>query len=232
MVMLLVCAFFLEKVRIDVELGIQVETAQVKHLGQRHIAKMHRFLGRARVHVFEAVHQRVSFCLAHQIGLADEQLVGKPHLAARLLAVVELLGRMFGIDQRQDGVEQVAFGDFIVHEKSLRHRAGVGQTGGLYHHPVKIELALAFFFGQIAQRRPQVFADGAANAAIAHLDDVFSHIGHQNFGVDVFLAKFVFDHGNFLAVGFGEHPLEQGGFSRAEKARQNGGRDETHGDVQ
>ena len=107
-----------------------------------------------------------------QVGLADEDLVGKADLAARLLAVVELLVGVLGVDQGQDRVEQVALGDLVVHEEGLRHRAGVGQAGGLDHDAVEVELALALLLGQVGQGGAQVFADRAADAAVVQLDDL------------------------------------------------------------
>ena len=47
-------------------------------------------LRRARVHVLDAVDQRVDLGRVDQVGLADEDLVGEADLAARLLARVEL----------------------------------------------------------------------------------------------------------------------------------------------
>ena len=89
----------------------------------RHLAEMHLLLRRARVHVLQAMDQRLGLVRGDQVGLADEDLVGEADLAARLLAVVELLRRVLGIDQREDRVEQVALGDLVVHEEGLRHRA-------------------------------------------------------------------------------------------------------------
>ena len=48
MVMAVVVLVFLQEVRVDVELGVQVEAAQVEHFGQRHLAEVHHFLRRAR----------------------------------------------------------------------------------------------------------------------------------------------------------------------------------------
>ena len=189
---------------------------------------MHGFLRRARVHVFEPVHQGVGLVFGHKVGLADENLVGKTHLAPRFLAVIELGGGVFRVHQRQNRIEQVTFGDFVVHEKGLRHRARVSQAGGLDHHAVKIELSLAPFFSQVAQRPAQVFSDGAADAAIAHLNDLFFGFRDQNVAVDVFLAEFVFNDGNFLPVGFLQYALQQRGFAGTEKTGQDGGGDQTH----
>ena len=227
-VRVVVVVIVVQEVRIDVELGVEVEATQVKHLGHRHFAKVHHFLRGARVHVLEAVLQGIELRRADQVGLADEDLVGKADLAARLLAVVELLGRMLGVHQRDDGVEQVALGDFVVHEKGLGHGAGVGQAGGLDHHALEVEQALALLGRQQLQGAAQVLADGAAHAAVAHLDDLLFGVRDQDVVVDVFFTELVFDDGDLLAVRFGQHAFEQGGFARTEETGQEGGGDQ-HG---
>ncbi len=136
---------------------------------------------------------------------------------------------MFGIDQRQDGVQQVLLGDFLVHEKGLRHRAGIGQPGGFNDHALEVQQALALLGGQQLQGLAQVLADRAADAAVVHLDDVFLGVVDQDLVVDVFLAELVLDHGDFLAVGFGQDALEQCGFAGAEEAGQDGHGNQTHG---
>ena len=218
-----------QKVRVYVELGIEVEAAQVKHLAQGDIAKMHGFLRRSGVHVLEPVHQGVYLGGQHQVSFADKNLVSKAHLAARLLPVIELDSGMLGVDQRQNRVEQIALGNFVVHEKGLGYRARVSQAGGLDHDPVKHQLARALFLGQVAQRAAQVFSNGAADAAIAHLDDLLLGVRHQNVAVYVFLAKLVLNNCNFLPVGLGQHPLEQGGLARTQKAGEYGGGNQCHG---
>ena len=221
-----VAILFLEKVGINVKFGIEVKAAQVKHLTQRHFAEMNGFLRRTRVHMRQAMPQRRHFIRRHQIGLADEDLVGKTDLAPRLLAFIELRLRVLGVDQRQDRIQQVTLGNFVVHEEGLRHRAGIGHTSGFDHDAVKAEFTLAPLLSQVAQCGTQVFADGAADAAIAHLDDLLLGVRYQNVAVDVFLAKLVLDHGNLLPVRLLQHALEQRGFARAEKARQNRCRNE------
>ena len=104
----------------------------------------------------------------------------------------------------------------------MRHWSGVGQTRGFHHHPVEVQGATAAPFGQIGQRAAQVFADGAAHAAIVHLDDLFGRIGNKNIVVDGFFAEFVFDDGNFLTMGFGEKAFEQCGFAGTQKTGDDG----------
>jgi hypothetical protein len=153
----------------------------------------------------------------------------KPDLAARLLAVVELGGGVFGVDQGQDGVQQVLLGDFLVHEKGLRHRAGIGQARGFDHHAVEVEQALALLGGQQLQGFAQILADRAADAAVVHLDDVFLGVVDQDLVVDVFLAEFILDDGDLLAVRFGQHALEQRGLAGAQKAGEDGDGNQAHG---
>ena len=135
---------------------------------------------------------------------------------------------MFGIHQRQDGVQQVTFGDLFVHKKRLRHRPRVGQAGGFDDHPLEVQQTLAFLGRQQLQRFTQILPDGAADAAVAHLHDLLLRLGDQNVVVNILFTKFVLNHGDLLAVPFAQHPFEQGGFTRAQEAREDGDRDQTH----
>ena len=227
-VVVVVVVVSFEEVRVNVELGVQVKAAQIKHIGQRYFAKMHDFLWRARIHVGQAVLQVSQGLRRHQFRLADEQLVGKTDLPTRLLPIVELRVGMLGVDQSQNRVQQIALGDFLVHEKCLRHRPRIRQARGLNHHTLKIEQAFALFGGQQLQGFAQVLTNRTANAAIAHLDDVFLGVIHQNFVVDVFFAKFIFDDRDFLTVGFSQNAFEQGGFAGTQKASKDGDGNQSH----
>ena len=226
MTVAVVVTVFLQKVWIDVEFGIQVEAFQVKHLAQRDFTKVHHLLRGAGVHVLQSVLQRTQIIGRDQIGFADEDLVGKTHLPARFLTVVQLLRRVFGIHQRQDGVEQKRLGDLIVHEKGLRHGTGIGQTGGLDHDAVKTQQTFAALGREQLQGDAQIFPNGAANAAIAHLNDLLLGVRDQDVVVDVFFAKFVLNDSDFLAMGLCQHALQERGFARTQKAGQDGGGDQ------
>jgi hypothetical protein len=86
--------------------------------------------------------------------------------------------------------------------------------------------------GSATQRGAQVFADGAADAAVAHLDDLLVGVADQDVAVDVFFTELVFHYRDFLSVRLGQHPLEQRGFARTQEAGQDGGGNERHGGVQ
>ena len=210
-VRVLTCA---QKIRVNVQGGIKVKAVQIQHVFDVHLAKVRNMPGCARVHVLQAVAQCVQGVGADQVGLADKNLVCKADLAACFLALIELLGRVFGVYQGQDGVQQVGLGHLIVHEKGLRHGAGVGQAGGFDDDAVKVQFAFALFLCQVLQGGAQVFADGAADAAITHLDDLFLGVADQNIAVDVFFTEFVFDDGDFLTVRLGQYAFEQSGFAR------------------
>ena len=190
---------------------------------------MHRFLRRARIHLCQACHQRGDFIAGHQVRLTNKNLVSKSNLTARFLPIVQLGDGVLGIDQRQDGVEQVLLGDFLVHEESLRHGARVSQAGRFNDDTVKREQALALFGSQQLQRFTQILANRAADAAVVHLDDVFLRVIDQYLVVDVFLAKFVFNHSNFLAVCFGQDTFEKRGLAGTEKAGKDGDGNQAHG---
>src|SRR5690606_37685930 len=127
-----------------------------------------------------------------------------------------------------DGVQQVGFGNLVVHEEGLCDGAGIGQTGGLDDDAVKQQGAGAALGGQIGQGGAQVFTDGAADAPVVHLNDLFLAVIDQDVVVDVFFTEFVFDDRNLLAVCFGQYAFEQRGFAAAKKTGKDGDGYEAH----
>ena len=98
-IVMVVMLCVLQEIRIDIELGVQVESAQVQHIPQGHFTKVHRLLRRTGVHVLQTVLQVGQLIGRDQVCLADEDLVGKTHLAARFLAGIELLVGMLGVNR-------------------------------------------------------------------------------------------------------------------------------------
>ena len=66
MVVVIVVVFG-QEIRVDVQLGIQVEAFEIQHLGQRYFAEVRGLNGRTRVHVLEAVGQCIEFFGADQL---------------------------------------------------------------------------------------------------------------------------------------------------------------------
>ena len=180
--------------------------------------------GGARIHAGDALAQRLLLFLAHQIGLGHQDAVGKPDLLLRLAEFIQLLGRMLGIHQRQDTVEQVVIADVLIHEKGLRHRTGIGHAGGLDDDAVELELAALALVAQLTQNAHQVTTHGAADAAVVHFNDLLLAVIDEDFIVDTRFAELVLDHRNALTVLFLEDAVEQRGFATAEKAGEDGHR--------
>ena len=135
---------------------------------------------------------------------------------------------MAGIDDRDDGVEHVVAAHFFVDKEGLRHGAGIGQARRFDDDAVECQQAGVALARQFRQAHDQVAAHGAADAAVVHLDDVLVAILHQDFIVDVFLAKLVLDHGDAHAMVFLQYAVEQGGFAGTEETGEDGGWNQCH----
>ena len=98
---------------------------------------------------------------------------------------------------------------FLVDEERLRDRPRIGQAGGLDQDRIEAITPLA----QLAEDPDQVAAHGAADAAVAGLEDLLVGTDHQ-FVVHADLAEFIFDHGDALAMILGQDAIEQGGLAR------------------
>ena len=217
-----------QEIRVQFQLFIQVETADVEHLGQRRAAEIDLGDGRAGIDALQAARQRGHVLFTDEVGFRQQQLVGKAHLPLGFLVFIELLHGMAGIDHRDDGVEHVVAAHFFVDKEGLRHGAGIGQARRFDDDAVERQQAGVALARQFRQAHDQVAAHGAADAAVVHLDDVLVAILHQDFIVDVFLAKLVFDHGDAHAMVFLQYAVEQGGFACAEEAGEDGGWNQCH----
>ena len=118
---------------------------------------------------------------------------------------------------------------FFIHKKGLSYRTGISEPRGFNHHAVKIKQALALFGSQQLQRLTKVLANRAANATVVHLNDVFLRVIDQDFIVDIFFTKLVFDHSDLLAVRLSQDSLEQRSFSGTQKAGEDGDGNQAHG---
>ncbi len=127
---------------------------------------------------------------------------------------------MPGVHERENGVQPELAGDLVVDEEGLRDRGRVGQPGGLDEDVVEPVPAAH----QRAEDADQVPAHGAADAAVVHLEDLFFGVDDQSV-VYTDLTELVFDHGDALAVFFGEDPVEQRGLAAAEEAGEHSHRD-------
>ena len=75
--------------------------------------------------------------LGDEVGLVEHDLVGEGDLLDRLAAVVQAQEDVLGVDHGGDGVELGLGPQESVDEEGLRHRAGIGEAGGLDHDGVE-----------------------------------------------------------------------------------------------
>ncbi len=69
----------------------------------------------------------------YEVDLVEQHHVGESDLFLGLRRIAQLLKDMLGIDDGNHAVERVLGLDLVVDEKTLDHRRGIGQTGGLNH---------------------------------------------------------------------------------------------------
>ncbi|MNG11071.1 hypothetical protein D3C84_945760 [compost metagenome] len=111
---------------------------------------------------------------------------------------------------------------FITEGEGFRHGQRFGDAGGLDQQVIKTTIP-----GKFADFFEQVFAQGAADAAVAHFHEFFfgavqGDITLNFAAIDVDFAHVVDDHGDSQVVAVTQHVVEQRAFAGAEKARQNG----------
>jgi len=152
-----------------------------------------------------------------EIGLVEDDDVGEGELLHGFVVGAEVLEDVFGVDDGDDGVEAEVGLHLVVGEERLRDGAGIGEAGGLDEDAVEGLLALH----EAAEDADEIAANGAADAAVVHLEELFVGLDDE-LVVHADLAEFVFDHGELLAVLFGEDAVEERGFAGAEEAGEDG----------
>ena len=167
----------------------------------------------------DAGFERRELGVGDEVGFVEDDDVGEGELLHGFIVGAEVLENVFRVDDGDDGVEAEVGLHLVVGEKSLRDGAGVGEAGGLYEDAVEGLLALH----EAAEDADEIAADGAADAAVVHLEEFFVGLDDE-LVVHADLAEFVFDHGEFLAVLFGEDAVEERGFAGAEEAGEDGDR--------
>jgi len=152
-----------------------------------------------------------------QIGLVEDDVVGKGNLFLDDAVGLQRLVEMQGIDQSRHRVEIGLRLDIFIDKEGLRHRTGIGQTSRLNDNGIEA----TFTLHQLRQDADQIATDGATDAAIVHLEHFFIGADDQVV-VDADLAELVDDDGVFLAVVFRQNAVEQGRLAGAQIAGQDG----------
>ena len=205
----------LEKARLELQRPVKVEPADIQHLLHRRVRHLHAFDPGHGVHRSQSPFQHIDRGGVDQVHLVDEDHVGKGDLRGGFLAVIQVQPGMFRIDQRDHPVQTERVARVIVDEEGLGDRAGIGQTRRFQQDSVELVAAL----DQIAQDADEITANGAADAAVVHLEDLFVGVDHQVL-IDADLAELVLDDGDALTVVFGQDSVQQRRLAAAEKPGQ------------
>ncbi|MNV42150.1 hypothetical protein D3C71_1338120 [compost metagenome] len=222
----------------------KVEQPCVQHPIQRQLAELGNFNAGARVQGAQDGHQALALVGRNQVDLVQHDDVAEFDLldqqinhralvliAQGLAALLQTVLRAV-VTQEVEGVHHghhrvqarhfaQAAPIFAFKGESLGHGQRLGNAGGFDDQVIKTPIA-----GQAVDLYQQVFAQGAADAAVAHLDQLLVGAGerraafaHQR-GVDVDFGHIVDDHGNAPAFTIVEDVVQQRGLAGAEKAGQ------------
>ena len=202
---------------LDVEDARQVEGAPAEDAAEIHAGPLGLVHGGVRIDGPDAGLDLVQLVGGDEIDLVEQDGVGEGDLFQGLVAVVDAAEEVVRVHQRHHRVQGDLALDVLVDEERLHHRRRVGEAGGFDEDAVEAALALE----QGGDDVDQVAAHGAADAAVVHLEHFFVGVHHQVV-VDALLAEFVDDDGVFLAVLFGQDPVQQGRLARAQVAGQHG----------
>ena len=197
--------------------SLQVEAAAAEDQVQADIGPLRPVDRRQRVDPADRGLDPLQFDLIDQVGLVQDDLVGKGDLLDRFLRIDKAQGQVLGVDHGGHRIQSGPGLDIVVNEEGLGDRAGIGQARGLDDDGVET----AFSLHQAGEHPDQVAAHRAADAAVVHLEDLFIGPDHQVV-VDADFAEFVDDHRIAFAMLLGEDAVEQGGLAGAEIAGQDG----------
>ena len=121
------------------------------------------------------------------------------------------------VDEGDDAVQRKQLAHILVDEERLRDGARVGHARGLDQDAIEPVPPPH----QATEDTDQVTPNGAANAAVVHLEQLLVAGNHQ-LVIDADLAELVFNHREFLPVVLGQNPVEKRGFAGTQEAGEDG----------
>ena len=211
---------FVEKFWVNGEFVLQVEDVHVEEFLEIDLGMVGAKNLRLRVEFGEFGFDEGDLHVIDEIDFVEQEVVGHHDLFASRFLVLHLSEDLFGIDDGDDGVEADEFLQRRDVRKSLRNGAGVGDARRFDQDVVE-----AAFFQKFLDAFNEVFADGAADAAITHFEE-FVFLVFNELAVNTNFADFVDDNSKFIIVLPAQYIVEKGGFARAEKAGENGNGDD------
>src|SRR5690606_5159002 len=114
-----------QELRINVQNGVQVETADFQQILDIGFTKVNRRNGGARIDTDQTGAQGLVLGIVDQIFFGDQQAVRKANLFLGFFLLVQRGHAMFGVHHGDDRVQPIVVGNIIVHEEGLTDRAGV-----------------------------------------------------------------------------------------------------------
>ena len=203
---------------------LQLETAPPQHRIQRNIGTLRSVNRRQRVDCFQTRFDDAQLVDGNEFGFVKHNLIGKGDLFNSFATVGEAQQNVFGVDNRGNRIEYGTFLQKMIDEEGLRHRAGIGQAGGLDDDGIERFCAIGLPRQQAVQGADQVAAHRAADAAVVHLEQLF--VGVQDeVVVDADFAELVDDHCITMTMVFRQDAVKQRGFAGAQIAGKNRDRD-------
>ena len=180
-----------------------VEAAQVQDRGNVDVRIPRLADTRGAVQIAQLEFELGQILGIDQVDLVEQHHIGEGNLLLRLRRIAQLLEDMLGIDDGDDAVQLILALDSIVDKEALDYGGWIGEAGSLDHQRVE----LVPVFEETKQTAQQVAAHGAADAAVAHLDDFL--VGrNQQVMIDADFAEFVHNHGHATTVVGGQDSIE------------------------
>ncbi|MND86186.1 hypothetical protein D3C80_781390 [compost metagenome] len=207
----------LEEMRIVFQRALQIEGALIENPGKINTGTGGLVDARGRVDGAHDILDAGHFLRRNEIGLVDDDDIGKGDLVFSLAAVLQAQRQVLGIDQRHNGVKLGLGAHIVIHEEGLGDGHRIGKACRLDDDAVETAGAAH----QAFHDADQIAAHRAAHAAIVHFVDFFIRLDDQ-IVVDADLAEFIDDDSVFLAVVLGENAVEKRRFAGAEISRQDG----------
>ena len=206
-----------EEMRIDLHGAVEIEASHVHDLVDRDLRARGAMDRGECIDLADAFLETIELLSSGEIAFIQKNDIGKCDLLLGLAIFVDVLKDMLRIHKRDHAIDSEFFLELLVHKKRLNHRAWIRKPGRLDEDVVKLVFALE----KIAQDANEIAAHRAANAAVVHLEKFLVGIDNE-FVIDPDFAEFIFDHGDFESVLFGEDAVEKRGLSGSKKAGENG----------
>ena len=226
-VVVLVFRLRIQEFRVHLQGAFEVKRTDVDEMVWIDDAVLRLVNGSEGVDGFDSAFHFLEPVFVHEVDFVQHDSVGERQLFNGFVLhafgflLIEVLDDVLCVDHGHDAVEVVALGHALVHKESLSDRSRVSQTGGFNQHTVKILDSVV----HVVQNFGQIATDGTADATVHDLNDAFFRTFDKDVLVDTDIAKFIFDHGEFhLVLGAGQNMIQQGGFPRTQKSREDGNR--------